>query len=312
PDASRLDAVRPRIDALANLPADSEQFWLNSAAIQMALGQMDLARAALTQARTKSPASFQAPLALAQLEFRAGEPAKALALTSELAEKFPNQPEVLAVHAKMLGAANRAAESAALLERLQAQAPSSSLALAIHQVRKQGSLPNPNEPLERWLANNPRDLPMRAAYAEVLQNDGQNRRAIGEYETLVGLAPKSAPAINNLAWLYYLEHDDRAVATARRAWEIAPKVATIADTYGWLLVDSGKVREGIELLEEADAAGGILQPEIRLHLVVALDRQGDKERSQALLKALMAESPEFPNQAEAARLLDSLRQPGAT
>ena len=99
-------------------------------------------------------------------------------------------------------------------------------------------------------------------------------------------------------------------APARQAWQLAPKAPTIIDTYGWLLTEAGQLREGIEQLEVADAAGGITQPDIRLHLVVALDRNGDHERAQSLLKALLAETPDFPNRAEATRLLASLSEPG--
>ena len=155
-------------------------------------------------------------------------------------------------------------------------------------------------------------MAVRATLAEALRVAGENRRAIAEYERLLEVAPRSPPALNNLAWLYYLENDPRALATARRAWELAAKNPNVLDTYGWLLVESGAVDEGVALLVTADGMGGIVQPDIRYHYAAALSRKGDTRRARELLQALLKEAEDFPNHAEAAVLLKSLEQGSAT
>ena len=58
-------------------------------------------------------------------------------------------------------------------------------------------------------------------------------------------------ALNNLAWLYYERKDPRALEIAKKAYELAPNSAPIADTYGWILVEKGEIAKGIEILSKA-------------------------------------------------------------
>jgi Tfp pilus assembly protein PilF len=88
--------------------------------------------------------------------------------------------------------------------------------------------------------------------------------------------------LNNLAWLYFEQGDARAVEHARRAYELAPARAEIADTYGWLLVQGGRNDEGIKVLEPVVRAPRS-PPAARVHLAVALANQGDNARAQELL-----------------------------
>ena len=106
-----------------------------------------------------------------------------------------------------MAAMRQYAEAAALFEKLWIKRPSAELALRLHGMRMQGKLGKEVEPLEEWLAMNPRDVAVRATLAEALRVAGENRRAIAEYERLLEVAPRSPPALNNLAWSYYLEKD---------------------------------------------------------------------------------------------------------
>ena len=67
-----------------------------------------------------------------------------------------------------------------------------------------------------------------------------------------------------MAWLYFEIKDDRAIETAKRAVALAPNAAEVLDTYGWILVQSGKKSEGIGWLEKAKALSPL--PEIQKHL----------------------------------------------
>ena len=310
PSPKRPLPTKAAIDALMRATPDSGEFWMRSAAAQLALGQTDLARAALVKARARPPTATDAALALAQLELDAGNNERALELTQPLAEKFPADTKVLSVRADALQAAQRYADAAALLERLQANARSVLWPAALYRVRKLGGLGAQTEPLERWLADNPKDVEVRGMYADDLRVAGANRAAIAQYEMLIAQAPRSVVALNNLAWLYYLEGDARAVPIARRAMELAPKAVAVADTLGWLLVESGEIGQGLELLANADRVVGVTQPEVRLHYAAALARSGDMERARAVLEELTAESPEYADPKGAERLLAAISEQG--
>lgn len=95
--------------------------------------------------------------------------------------------------------------------------------------------------------------------------------AIKLYEEIIQQEPSAPAVLNNLAWNYYLAKDPRALETARKAYELAPAVPAILDTYGWILVEHGKVSEGLEYLERA-AAGDKENGEIQQHLQEARTR----------------------------------------
>ena len=312
PQSGDLKSLRSNVETLAKVAPDTEEYSLRLAAAQSAIGQTGLARTALAAAQLRAPQSITASLALAQLELRAGNPDETLRITNPLAEASADNLTVTALRAEAMVAKRDYASAGALFEKLWAAQRSAALALSLHNARKQGKIGNENEPLEQWLAKNPRDVVVRATLAEHLLESGENRRAIAEYEKLLEVAPRSAPALNNLAWLYYLEKDPRAVATARQASELAPKSPKVLDTYGWLLVEAGSVDEGLTVLKKADDAGGIVQPDIRYHYSAALARKGETRQARELLQALLKEASEFSSHSDATRLLTSLEQTAAT
>ena len=108
--------------------------------------------------------------------------------------------------------------------------------------------------------------------AVMAQSKNDPAQAISWYEKSVELNPTMPAALNNLAWMYYERKDPRAIELAKRAYDVAPNVAAIADTYGWILVERGELQKGIEMLTKAAA----LEPEnkeILQHLKEAQSRQ---------------------------------------
>jgi len=75
--------------------------------------------------------------------------------------------------------------------------------------------------------------------------------AAARYEALIKLRPKSALYFNNLAWLKFTLDDTDALGLAARAYELAPQVPEIIDTYGWIMANQGKPIEGLKLLNLA-------------------------------------------------------------
>jgi len=301
-----------RIGMLATLPANSQEFCVRSAGLHAGLGQLDAARDALEHALALDASAMQARFAQARLELQASNPGAALSITSSLLRTQPEALEVKALQADALMAMGRFSDASSVLDEIRARQPSALLAITSHRVRARGSLGDVNAPLEQWLITHPQDLEVRSVYAESLRFQGDERRAIAEYETLVAAAPRNVPALNNLAWLYCSSGDERALDMAKRAHALAPGSAMVLDTYGWLLVERGSLDEGSELLRQADASAGLTEPEIRVHYVTALARQGKSEQARGLLAELMAETPAFPSHSEASRLLTSLRELHAT
>jgi len=83
------------------------------------------------------------------------------------------------------------------------------------------------------------------------QELGNTTESISWYEKVLIKIPQSPVVLNNLAWNYYLVKNPKALEIAKRAYELAPSAAPIVDTYGWILVEHGKIDEGIEHLQRA-------------------------------------------------------------
>ena len=131
------------------------------------------------------------------------------------------------------------------------------------------------EQLETFLNDWSKKMPTsyRAALLQAItaQNNNKPDEALKWYEKSVEIAPNMPIALNNLAWMYYERKDPRALELAKRAAQLAPSSAEILDTYGWILVETGKVKEGIEILERAASIASNNQ-DILQHLKAAKTR----------------------------------------
>ncbi|MCZ8133137.1 MAG: PEP-CTERM system TPR-repeat protein PrsT [Steroidobacteraceae bacterium] len=292
----RKDAERALADVneAVRLAPDSAPAWLAKGEVHERSQQLEDARAAYRRALTLAPRSPLPPAALARLELGAKNPDAAL----DAARRAQQNPETRAagfrIEAEVLAQLQRFPEAARALEQMQQAQPTAEGAVALYQARVRANAGAPERTLADWIQSNPRDLAVRAAYAEHFQRAGNRARAIQEYEAALKIERNAAVLLNNLAWLYNEVGDKRAVATARRAHELAPRNPAITDTLGWALVNAGQLDEGIRFLREAAAAapGSV---DIQYHLAQALSRKGDKAAAQEVVsRALQAQvTPEW-------------------
>ncbi|MBS8238984.1 hypothetical protein DYI22_00515 [Marinobacter lipolyticus] len=137
--------------------------------------------------------------------------------------------------------------------------------------------------LEAVIERHPDHVPLRLALAVLQQSHGKQDRAKASYEQLLVAMPDNVVVLNNLAWLYHQEGDDRAIALAQKAYQLSPDNAAVADTYGWIMLKSGKHQESVPILEKAHQ----LQPEseeIALHLAEAYRSVGKSTEAKRLLE----------------------------
>lgn len=112
------------------------------------------------------------------------------------------------------------------------------------------------------------------------------RRARAEYQLALDSGFQSAELYNTIAWLdiEFLDADPvRAEGYVARALAMDPNNPDILDTYGWVLVQSGRPREGLPFLERAN----LLKPGIyciNVHLGVGYMKAGDRNRAADYLK----------------------------
>ena len=132
---------------------------------------------------------------------------------------------------------------------------------------------------------------------------GKTEKAIETYEQVIKEEPDNVVALNNLAWLYGLDRNPRALVLAKSALKAAPNNPGIQDTCGWLHVQQGQIEKGQHLLEKA-----LKQlpeaPEVRYHYAVALYHSGERDKALGMLKDLLEEGGEFTGRPDAQQFLD--------
>jgi Flp pilus assembly protein TadD len=291
----------------AAISQEKEEYWLATAGVQVLLGQPAMARLALERAAGLAPDSPRVAAMRVQLELRATNGAEALRLAQELQARRADEPQVLLMLAQAQRMQGSLASSVETLEKLQARQPTSQTAALIYGIRREIDPATALKPLQEWLAKHPDDHTMQAMMADALMSAGQNAESIVAYEKLLALAPKNVIVLNNLAWLYYLEKDKRAIPTARRAYELAPQATNVADTYGWLLLESGANQEALEVLNKIYESGMLIDPEARYHHAAALARNGRQAEAREQLALLLDEAPQFPSRQAAVALAENVK-----
>jgi len=146
--------------------------------------------------------------------------------------------------------------------------------------------------LEHYLtidANNNRIETMLAGI--YLENDSD--KAIAVYDDVVKKQPKNVVAHNNLAWLY-LEQDNisKALEHAEKAFELAPQIANIVDTYGKVLLGSGDKRAALKYATKASEIAKGKDVDIQLNYVEALIANNRVNEAKDLLSKVTTKTDE--------------------
>ncbi|MEQ1794024.1 MAG: VanZ family protein [Nitrospira sp.] len=120
----------------------------------------------------------------------------------------------------------------------------------------------------------------------VYEREHDYQRARAEYMLAVESGFQSAELYNAIAWLdiEFLNADPfEAEGYAARAFAMDPDNPDIVDTYGWIVVQAGRPREGLAFLERAKSMKSSMYC-IDLHLGVAYMKTGDRDRAADYLK----------------------------
>ena len=118
-----------------------------------------------------------------------------------------------------------------------------------------------------------------AAYVE-----GLCERSVPFFERAIALAPNSAPSLNNAAFVTAKcgNAPEKAIAWAQKAVELAPQVADLQDTLGFVMMKTGKPEEALAPLQKAVTMSPA--PSSLIHLAEALAATGRKDEARATLE----------------------------
>ena len=292
---------------LAKLRPDSPLALYRLATAQAATDNRAAAASTLKQALSLKPDFIDAQVALADLEVRAGRFPEAIRIARQVQKQAAKSPRGFVLEGDVRMAEKKFAQAAQAYETAYGIAKSGVLAIRMHAAYAQaGKLDEADRRLAQGLKDSPDDAGLRVYAADAALKSGNYRNAIEHYEWVLQKQPDNVLVLNNLAWVYQQVKDPRALETAERAYQLKPDSAAIADTLGWMLVEQGNTARGLELLQKAVAAAPAAH-EIRFHLAQAWLKAGDKAKARSELERLQATDAKFPQQAEAMKLLEQLK-----
>jgi putative PEP-CTERM system TPR-repeat lipoprotein len=303
-EAGRYDEALNQFRAAVRREPRNPSWLLEVARVLVARGDQAGARDSIQKALDLDPHAVAANGSMIGLEMKAGRKDQALARATQVRKAHPDDANAAMLEGDVHFALRDGGAAARAFADAYRLAPSSTAAIRVYQARSLARLPASSALLADWLQRQPQDLAARMIFAQSLLEQGQNAEAIVHYERVVAGGRPGAMALNNLGWLYQQVHDPRAEATAKRAYDLAPDVGPIADTYGWILVEAGRASQALPILERAASARGATT-EVRYHHAVALAKGGKPDEARKALRQLLT-VPGFAQSAEVRELLKEL------
>jgi len=298
-------AVSVARDALQRRPDDPDLALLLSG-VQVAAGDLEAASKSMQDAISRFPSFIPLLSAAADLQLRTGDVSGARRTGALIASVERNHPSISLIEAGAAIREKRFDVAAAALSSANAKLNQPALAIREFLLRREGGLPAPEAPLERWLESNRDVEPVLLALGEYRLSQGRTQDALKLYRRLLEGQPRNAIALNNAAWAMATLGDNQgAVALAQRALDAAPAEPAIADTLGWALSRSGEHARALEVLAKARKSTDPL-PDVEYHYAMALVGLGRKDEAKAVLETLLTKNANFQSRAEALSLRDSL------
>ena len=258
--------------------------------------KIDQAIAALEKAHTQRPDAVQPVVALASLYIQKGNAAKADALLQSMANKYPDNSEILVLAGKIKLAQNKPDEAVKTFKAAiakQPKDPGGYNALYDFYV-SQKNYDAAMAAVQSGLKELPGNIGFRLTSANLLILKGDPEAAVAQYELILKDQPNSLLAINNLASLLLDNRSDK--ESLRQAFALADRLKNsnlpqFEDTVGWAQYKQGDYASAVSTLEKAQARMPNLAA-VRYHLGMSYVATGQANKAADQFKAAFALEPD--------------------
>jgi tetratricopeptide (TPR) repeat protein len=226
---------------------------LNLAKASTAMVEKDYpkARGILMPAIKKATKDIRLLSLLTRIEIASGQYNEAQKITEQISRLLPKSSLATQLNSDILIAQGKQKQAINLLDSYWQKTKDEGVAEQLYQQLKMGDSEKAVTFLNEWQKALPSSLAAQRYQAIYQQNKGNKQQALVIYETLLKRAPNDIISLNNAAWLYFEQGDERAAGLAEKAYRLMPNNAAIADTYGWILFNQGDKKRGKTLIEQA-------------------------------------------------------------
>jgi tetratricopeptide (TPR) repeat protein len=301
--------------AATELKALEQKHGDNSAVIAMT-GDLYLARKDYAKARERykvayaeDPKSNDAVAGLIALDLVAGKPADAHAKMDAHLARVPPTAATLMLAATTYAATRDMPKTEAVLRKAIEVDPSNLQAYGTlgQFYYAQGRLADGRTEFENLVKRDPNSIAANTMLGIILERQGHLADAQGRYEKVLAVDSRAAVAANNLAWIYATRGEklDEALQLAQTASMGLPDRAEVADTLAWVYQKKGLPTLAVPLLKQV-VDRNPQNAQYRYHLGAALASSGNADDAKKELQRALQLSQDFPEAAEARRLLGTL------
>lgn len=304
-NAGRHAAALPPLEEAVKRAPQVSLYRINLARAQVLNKNAKAAAGNLEAVLKADPAQVQAVALLAFLKLQNHDAAGALALAQTLQKQPAAKVAGLALEGDLYMAEKAYAKAAAAYQQGLAAQYDRPLVVKSFMALERSGAKAPEHVLHDWLAKHSDDAAVHLMLAQYYLDHDRNNDAASQYEEVLKAFPSNVGALNNLAWIYTVQKNPRALTLAERAHKLAPTSSSVQDTYGWALVEAGQATTALPILQQAAKAAPKV-PDIQYHLAVAQARTGDRAGARATLEALQKSGANFPAKPAADKLYREL------
>lgn len=270
------------------LAPDAGALVTHLALARLGLGKLDGAQTGLSDALAADQGARGAQMLLTVLQFKAGEPARALATAESLAKRDGQDHRVL----NLLGVMRAANEDESGARRAFAQAMAikpdyapPAYNLARLEIAA-GEVPAARARLEALLARNPRTPSALMALADIALADGDREGAVNWLERAVVAQAEAVDAEAQLVALRLaLGQDAQALASAERMVERHPENALAVETLAQAKAANQQVDHALRLFRDAARYASFDGPQLMRIATRQAELEDYVEARRTLLKA---------------------------
>ena len=284
---------------LAAMQPTSAAPQLQSAQLQLLLGNFDAAVQGFKRALELAPGSIQAERGLVSTAMRSKQPAKVLEAARALRAQQGNgasgwvvEGDVNAWRKNWPGAITAYAEALKLVPNDDAVAQRMHLSLTLS-----GKLPEARRFAQDWVKAHPQNAEFSIFLGDAALAKGDLAEAEARFQDALASRPDHPSALNNMAWLMSKRGAKGAVDMAQKAVALMPGNAVFLDTLALALSSEGQTDKALATAKQVVAlAPG--EPTFGLSLARIQLKAGDKAGALAELDKLAKLGPSFKQQAE--------------
>lgn len=270
---------------------------------QLALGNKKAALENLRKAYSLKPDVLRNVILLARVEQSTGNYDRVMKLAEEVIKVAPDSAAGYVLKGDALLSTKKNQQALVNFDKAWSYKQNRDIALRRFKVTRRLSTVEEAVPiLASWLEEQPDDAAVMLELATAYLIDKQNKKAVIYFEKVLVLQPDNIVALNDLAWLYGLENNPRALVLAEKAYLLQSESAGIIDTYGWILLKNNKTAEALTMLKQAADKLPDL-PEVQYHYAKALFSAGETAAATRILKPLIESGKVFDGRSDAEIML---------